>query len=321
MVRRAWVYRTLLGAALLTVLLTTSVLAALTAYSGAIGDAALRRSLAEQRAAAEAALVVKANVPEEDRQAADVAVRTGARTLFDGLPVRVRTLLRSGPYALPPDLRPDSARDDENPDLTYFAALDRTQVRAVAGRLPREAATAGDIEAALPQSAARRLGVTPGDRLTVTDRLDGPPVRVLVIGVYRPVNARAPYWQLDDLGGRGVKASSFTTYGPLLTAPAVPTSGRVSVGASGWLVSADYSSLTTDRIDALREAALVGASGSGKSTLMNILAGLDKPTAGAARVAGHDLLTMSARERLAYRRRTVGFVWQQTSRNLLPYLT
>ncbi|TCR17133.1 ABC transporter ATP-binding protein [Streptomyces sp. BK205] len=67
--------------------------------------------------------------------------------------------------------------------------------------------------------------------------------------------------------------------------------------------------------------ALVGASGSGKSTLMNILAGLDTPTAGAARVAGHDLLTMTAKDRLAYRRRTVGFVWQQTSRNLLPYLT
>ncbi|MCF3136651.1 ABC transporter ATP-binding protein [Streptomyces olivochromogenes] len=67
--------------------------------------------------------------------------------------------------------------------------------------------------------------------------------------------------------------------------------------------------------------ALVGASGSGKSTLMNILAGLDTPTAGAARVAGHDLLTMTAKDRLAYRRDTVGFVWQQTSRNLLPYLT
>ncbi|MGW7527751.1 ABC transporter ATP-binding protein [Streptomyces sp. NPDC054783] len=67
--------------------------------------------------------------------------------------------------------------------------------------------------------------------------------------------------------------------------------------------------------------ALVGASGSGKSTLMNILAGLDTPTAGAARVAGHDLLTMTARDRLTYRRETVGFVWQQTSRNLLPYLT
>ncbi|WP_030934629.1 ATP-binding cassette domain-containing protein [Streptomyces sp. NRRL S-646] len=67
--------------------------------------------------------------------------------------------------------------------------------------------------------------------------------------------------------------------------------------------------------------ALVGASGSGKSTLMNILAGLDTPTAGTARVAGHNLLTMTAKDRLTYRRTTVGFVWQQTSRNLLPYLT
>ncbi|MFJ7157219.1 ABC transporter ATP-binding protein [Streptomyces sp. NPDC101118] len=67
--------------------------------------------------------------------------------------------------------------------------------------------------------------------------------------------------------------------------------------------------------------ALVGASGSGKSTLMNILAGLDVPTAGAARVAGRDLLAMDAAGRLDYRRNVVGFVWQQTSRNLLPYLT
>jgi ABC-type lipoprotein export system ATPase subunit len=67
--------------------------------------------------------------------------------------------------------------------------------------------------------------------------------------------------------------------------------------------------------------AMVGASGSGKSTLMNILAGLDAPTAGVVKVAGHDLGSMSARQRLAYRRSVVGFIWQQTSRNLLPYLT
>jgi ABC-type lipoprotein export system ATPase subunit len=54
---------------------------------------------------------------------------------------------------------------------------------------------------------------------------------------------------------------------------------------------------------------------------MNILAGLDTPTAGAVRVAGNDLAAMSSRQRLAYRRRVVGFIWQQTSRNLLPYLT
>jgi ABC-type lipoprotein export system ATPase subunit len=67
--------------------------------------------------------------------------------------------------------------------------------------------------------------------------------------------------------------------------------------------------------------ALVGASGSGKSTLLNILAGLDTPTAGRARVAGHDLLAMGTKERLDYRRESVGFLWQQTSRNLFAHLT
>jgi ABC-type lipoprotein export system ATPase subunit len=67
--------------------------------------------------------------------------------------------------------------------------------------------------------------------------------------------------------------------------------------------------------------AIVGASGSGKSTLLSILSGLDVPTAGRARVAGHDLLTMSTPERTRYRRHTVGFIWQQTARNLLPYYT
>ncbi|MEU7828083.1 ABC transporter ATP-binding protein [Nonomuraea sp. NPDC049129] len=67
--------------------------------------------------------------------------------------------------------------------------------------------------------------------------------------------------------------------------------------------------------------AVVGASGSGKSTLLNVLSGLDVPTAGVARVAGTDLLSMTAKDRLRYRRDIVGFVWQQTARNLLPYLT
>jgi ABC-type lipoprotein export system ATPase subunit len=67
--------------------------------------------------------------------------------------------------------------------------------------------------------------------------------------------------------------------------------------------------------------AIVGASGSGKSTLLNILSGLDVPTAGVARVAGADLLSLSAKERLHFRRELVGFVWQQATRNLLPYLT
>lgn len=74
-------------------------------------------------------------------------------------------------------------------------------------------------------------------------------------------------------------------------------------------------------VDRGEMVALVGASGSGKSTLLTILSGLDTPSAGTAVVAGHNLLAMSRKERVRYHRSSVGFVWQQTARNLLPSLT
>ncbi|MEU3839129.1 FtsX-like permease family protein [Streptomyces sp. NPDC028635] len=249
---RARAHRLLLAAALLTVLLTTSVLAGLTAYAGAIGDAALRHALAQPAHAADAALVVKADVPAGGRDAADAAVRRAARTAFDGLPVTVRTLVRSGPYALPRSVQPPAERSGD-PDLTHFAALDPSQVRLVDGRAPRVGA--GDVEAALPQAAARRLGLRPGARLALTDRFGGRPVTVRITGLYRPADAAAPYWRLDDVGGRGVKKTDFTTYGPLLTDPRVLTGATVSTGPSAWVVTADFSTLTTDRIDALRSSA------------------------------------------------------------------
>ncbi|MBT5774329.1 MAG: ABC transporter ATP-binding protein [Dehalococcoidia bacterium] len=67
--------------------------------------------------------------------------------------------------------------------------------------------------------------------------------------------------------------------------------------------------------------AIVGASGSGKSTLLNILAGLDQPSAGRVTVGTRDLLTATDEDLVDYRRSEVGFVWQQTGRNLIPYLT
>ena len=66
---------------------------------------------------------------------------------------------------------------------------------------------------------------------------------------------------------------------------------------------------------------IVGASGSGKTTLMNILGGLDRPSAGRAWVDGYDLLKLADFALDRYRRAVVGFVWQQGARNLVPYLT
>ncbi len=66
---------------------------------------------------------------------------------------------------------------------------------------------------------------------------------------------------------------------------------------------------------------IVGASGSGKSTLLNILGGLDRPTAGRVWVDNRNLLTLSDAAMDVYRRQTVGFIWQQVTRNLVPYLS
>ncbi len=66
---------------------------------------------------------------------------------------------------------------------------------------------------------------------------------------------------------------------------------------------------------------IVGASGSGKSTLLNMLGGLDKPSAGSLFVDGKDLLKFNEKDFIEYKRKTVGFVWQNNARNLIPYLT
>ncbi|QJD84430.1 ABC transporter ATP-binding protein [Cohnella herbarum] len=67
--------------------------------------------------------------------------------------------------------------------------------------------------------------------------------------------------------------------------------------------------------------AIIGNSGSGKSTLLNILGGLDRPSAGQAIVGPWNLLKMTKEQLIEYKRRTVGFIWQNNARNLVPYLT
>ena len=74
-------------------------------------------------------------------------------------------------------------------------------------------------------------------------------------------------------------------------------------------------------IEAGEVMAIIGSSGSGKSTLLNILGGLDRPSAGTVEVGGADLLKLGPQDLVRYRRETVGFVWQNSARNLVPYLT
>lgn len=67
--------------------------------------------------------------------------------------------------------------------------------------------------------------------------------------------------------------------------------------------------------------AIIGNSGSGKSTLLNMIGGLDRPSAGRLIVDRKDLFKLSEKQLVEYKRSTVGFVWQNNARNLVPYLT
>ncbi|WP_369204566.1 FtsX-like permease family protein [Streptomyces sp. PU-14G] len=306
-VARMRAHRLLVASALLSVLLATSVLATLAAFATAVGDAGPRRAL-EHQSAPRTVLDIRSDITAEDRDATDAAVREAARDAFGGLPVRTAASTHSGAYALPSSLRPrtphdgattgtpdtsdtpdtsgssrssgssdspGSSRDDE-PDLTRFATFDRARVTMVAGSWPRTADTDGrTVGAAVPQRAAERLSLRPGDTFRVTSRLEGPPdVRVEVTGVYAPASPGSPYWKwLDPLAGQGMAVRDFTTYGPLAVPDGAFTRGPRDTGGplwpaeTRWQADADFTGLDTSRLDTLGDDVARAADRIGTSPL------------------------------------------------------
>lgn len=267
----AWVllrmraHRWLLAAVLVTVVLTTGVLAALATFAGSVEDAGLRRAL--HGSAARTLLEIEAEVSAAEGRRLDATVREIAPDAFDGLPVRVDSSTRSGPYALPRRLHPAGAEETGEPDLTLLAAFDASRLTVTQGARPGPPRAGRPLPVALPESAARALGVQPGERITLTDRRHGPPLRVLLTGVYRPADPEAPYWRLDPLAGRGVDLTGYATYGPLLAHPAAFDSGDVPTVAMSWQARADFSGMTTARLDDLRAAARHAVARLGKDPL------------------------------------------------------
>lgn len=74
------------------------------------------------------------------------------------------------------------------------------------------------------------------------------------------------------------------------------------------------------RVERGELTAIIGNSGSGKSTFLNMLGGLDEPSAGKLFVDGKNLFKLTPKEKVIYKRDTVGFVWQNNGRNLLPFM-
>lgn len=246
-------HRLLIAAALLTVLLTTTVLAALAGFTSSVADAGIRRTLATTDAPG-ATLLLQRGTDYAGRAAADADARAVARSTFTGLPTTVDSLAFSDPYALP-------GSQGGDPDTGSLAALDRSRLRLLQGSWPGAGSADGTVQVAIPLAAAARLGVGPASggvmpQVTVTliDQLSKKPLRLRITGVYQVRDSTDRYWQLDPIGGRGRQISSGghqSSYGPLLVDDATFANGSVPQYQRSWLLVPDFGGLGSGQLGSL----------------------------------------------------------------------
>ncbi|MFK0254006.1 FtsX-like permease family protein [Streptomyces sp. NPDC090445] len=239
----------LAAAVLLTVLIATTVLTALTAFTRGVGEAGLRQALTGPDRV-RTTVLVSGGHPASARGKDDAAVRAFGSELFGRFPVGVESTARSRAYGLP-----RAHNQGTEAALTLLASLDRERAVLVAGQWPGAvAAPGGPVPVVVPQQALARLGLTseslPGD-VRLDDRYGGAPLTVRVTGVYRAADRNAAYWRLDPFGGREVQVSTFTSYGPLLVDDSAFTAGGIVQDARAWLLTPDFTDVRTAETQAL----------------------------------------------------------------------
>ena len=252
---RARTHWLLITAAFLTVVLATSVLASLTAFTSAVGDAGLSRSL-EHHLASRSLVDVRSPLGADDTRSTDKAVRDQLADLFPGQSVKTEASTQSARYTLPADLpQSGTGAASSEPDFTILASFERARMELAEGEWPATAAGGehAAVQAMLSEPAARLLGLAPGDELELTSpQKDAAPVRVELSGVYRAVDGTHPYWRLDPLEGQGAQTLSFTTYGPFVVDESAFATGTVPAAEGRWQADADFSSLTTAQLADVR---------------------------------------------------------------------
>ncbi|AWZ13746.1 FtsX-like permease family protein [Streptomyces sp. ICC1] len=259
----------LAAAVLLTVLITTTVLTALFAFTRGVGEAGLRQAL-QGPGHARSTVLITAGHATADRGKDDEAVRGFARELFGPLPAAAEVVARSRSYGLPgaPAVPgQDAAAPGKNADLTLLAAFDQRRVKLLAGAWPRPvagpvAAPGSRVPVAVPKAALARLGLAEGALpadVRLDDRYGGSPLTVTVTGVYQAADPEAPYWRLDPLGARGLQVAGFATYGPLLVDDSAFTAGGLTQDSRAVLLTPDFSTVDAASAEAVRARAAKAA--------------------------------------------------------------
>ncbi|MFJ9943212.1 FtsX-like permease family protein [Streptomyces erythrochromogenes] len=270
-------------AVLLTVLITATALTALTAFTRGVGEEGLRRALTGPEQP-RTAVVITSGHPAESRTKDDASVRAYADEVFGRLPVATESVARSRSYGLP-----GAAASGQDADLTLLAAFARERVHLLTGQWPAPVAapatattTAGapaPVQVAVPRAALARLGLAESALpapVRLDDRFGGPPLTVLVTGVYRAADPDAGYWRLDPLGGREVQSSTLATYGPLLVDDSAFTTGALLQNYRLTLLTPDLATLRSTEAEAIRGATEPAAAALERSTSLRAATELPK---------------------------------------------
>ncbi|NBE95916.1 ABC transporter permease [Nonomuraea sp. KC401] len=245
-VKRALGEPLLLLAAFCSILLTTTALVALTMYASAIAGAGVRRAM-ETASYGQTTTTISAQVDAETFPRYDRMVR-GELAAAYGAPPAVTTSLRSDSYVMP------GQDGEELPELLRFGSHDGLgrHARPVEGRWPGNGGEA--VEAAISEQAAEATGFEPGEEFVTKARLDGNPVRVRVVGVFRLDDPVAERWAGEELLSRGVERGEYTTYGPLMVAKETFVA-RFATGVRAlWVAEPELGALTPERLRPLAEA-------------------------------------------------------------------
>jgi hypothetical protein len=247
--RRAAAQRLVLAAGFATMLLATTLLAGTQMYAAAVTTGGLAQVLGAAPLPDRAAQLV-ASLPAKQWPGRDSDVREAAREAFPRLGVDVFSSAVSASYALP-------GGDPDRPDLTVFAAYADLPAHAdlADGRWPAPAGGSGRIHVALPLGAAESLDLQVGDQLAVTGRSDERAVDIEVSATYRLRDPTSAYWFGDQLDTRGIRVSSFATYGPLAVSQQTLTELAGGALTARWRIRPHVEAVTPGMLPDLQRGA------------------------------------------------------------------
>ncbi len=247
--RRAAAHRLVLLAVFATVLLTTTLLAMTSLYAGSVTESGLRGALTgaplHERA-------MQVSVPVDDRsdfENRDDRVRAALDAAFEVVGLDVYGSATSASYGF----RAAAGRADD--DLAVFAFYDglRDHTDLVRGDWPAESPS-GPVQVALPEGAAHRLDLQPGDTVGLDNRLTAATVTVVVTGTFEADRADKSFWLGGDVALDGVQAgTSFTTYGPMVVPRTTFLDRFAADSTASWRAIPHFDDVTTDELAVLQD--------------------------------------------------------------------